>query len=147
MISQAPAIASSGVLTSFSGLMKALASSSRDLSVICRIIIFARGSNPFSFAIVARVRLFGRYGRYKSSTATCVVASKIAFFNSSVKSPCSSIEARHVAFFSSRLRKYDNLSERVRSCSSLRPPVASFLYREINGTVFPSSNSLIAAST
>lgn len=41
----------------------------------------------FSFAIVARVRRFGRYGLYKSSTTTSVCASRICFFSSSVSLP------------------------------------------------------------
>ena len=51
------------------------------------MIVSASGSSPLSFAILALVFLFGRNGRYKSSTATIVSASSIFFFKSAVSFP------------------------------------------------------------
>ena len=147
MMSQAPAMASFAVLTFFSSEAKASASFSSGSFVICRRMIFASGSNPFSFAIVARVRRFGRYGRYKSSTTTRVAASSMDFFSSAVSLPCSSMLARTTALRSFKLRRYIKRSYRFRSISSFKEPVASFRYREIKGIVFPSSISFTAAST
>src|SRR5699024_8144615 len=45
-----------------------------------------------------------------------------------------------------RLRRYTRRSWSFLSCSSLSEPVTSFLYREMNGIVLPSSISLTAAS-
>ena len=139
MISFAPAIASSTVATSFSSEIYSTAACSNGISNFCNITSAANGSKPFSFAMVALVLLFGRYGRYKSSTTTKVSAAKICAFNSSVRFPCSSMVASTCSFFSSKFLKYCNLSYNLRSCSSLSAPVASFRYLEINGIVFPSS--------
>ena len=147
IISLAPFNASATFLTPFSSETYALASSSTGLSVICRRMISASGSSPFSLAIVARVRRFGRYGLYKSSTTTSVWASRICFFSSSVSLPWSSMLFNTWFFLSSRFLRYVSLSKSARSCSSLREPVASFLYREMNGMVLPSSINLTAAST
>ena len=146
-ISIAPMSASCALATSFSSLIKALASSSIGFFVICSNRILARGSSPFSFATVARVRRFGRYGRYKSSTTTNVCAARICSFSSSVSFPCSSMVESTCSFFSSRLRRYARRSERFLSCSSLNAPVASFRYLAMKGIVFPSSISFTAAST
>ena len=147
MISFAPAMASSTVFTSFSSDIYFCASSSNATFVCCNVINAARGSSPFSFAIVARVLLFGRYGRYKSSTTTRVSAARICALSSSVSLPCSSMLDNTCSFFSSRLRRYTSLSYNFLNCSSFNEPVASFLYREINGIVFPSSINFTAAST
>ena len=151
-------MASFAVLTSFSSETKTSASFSSGSFVICRRMIFASGSSPFSFAIVARVRRFGRYGRYKSSTTTRVAASSMDFFSSAVSLPCSSTAAltsfrrssmlaRTTALRSFKLRRYIRRSYTFRSTSSFKEPVASFRYREIKGIVFPSSISFTAAST
>ena len=63
----------------------------------CTLLIF--------FAALALVRRFGRYGRYRSSTATIVVASSMALRSSSVSFPCSSMVASTCCFFSSRFRR------------------------------------------
>ena len=62
-ISMAPKSASSVLSTPFSGDTKAFASSSFVPFACPNNISFASGSKPFSFAIVALVRRFGRYGR------------------------------------------------------------------------------------
>ncbi len=147
IISIAPAIASSTFATSFSSDTYSLASVSRGSLHCCNKIIFASGSRPFSLAIVALVLLLGRYGLYKSSTTTRVSAATIILRSSSVSFPCSSILESTCSFFSSRLRKYINLSCNLRNCSSSRDPVTSLRYLEINGIVFPSSINLTAAST
>ena len=146
IISHAPLIASFALSTPFSSEIYASAAFSSGSFVFCNVISAANGSSPFSFAIVARVRRFGRYGRYRSSTATSVSAARICFFNSSVSFPCSSILEITCSFFSSRFLKYTRRSYSFLSCSSFSSPVASFLYLEINGIVFPSSISCTAAS-
>ena len=146
-MSFAPASAAASSATSFSASTYLAASAMISPDSSCAKMVCASGSKPFSFAIVARVLLFGRYGLYKSSTATCVCASRIAFLSSSVSLPCSSMLASTVCFLSSRLRKYVSLSKRFLSTSSFNEPVASFLYLAIKGMVFPSSISLTAAST
>ena len=109
--------------------------------------ISASGSKPFSLAIVALVRRFGRYGRYRSSNATIVITASICFFNSSVSLPCSSIVASTDAFFSSKFRRYTRRSDSARNCSSFKEPVTSFRYLAINGIVAPSSISSTDFST
>ena len=108
--------------------------------------MFANSSNPFSLAIVARVRLFCLYGLYKSSSSTRVFASRMDFFNSSVSFPCSSMEFKTDSFFSSRFLRYFNLASNLLRISSSSEPVASFLYLAMNGIVFPSSISFITLS-
>ena len=96
--------------------------------------------------MVALVRRFGLYGRYRSSTATAVSAASICFRSAGVIFSCSSMDAITVAFRSSKFRRYFSRSSNARSCSSFIPPVTSFRYREMNGIVFPSSINLITAS-
>ena len=63
MMSIAPAIASEAVFTSFSSEIYLAASFSSGSEICCSVMTAANGSNPFSFATVARVLRFGRYGR------------------------------------------------------------------------------------
>ena len=147
IISFAPFNASSTVFTSFSSLINASASFSNGSFVICKRIRLANGSNPFSFAIIALVRFFCLYGRYKSSTATSVFASSICFASSFVSLPCSSIFFLIASLRSSKFLKYNNLSWKLRSVSSSNDPVISFRYLAMNGIVLPSSISLIVVST
>ena len=127
IISMAPAMASSAVRTSFSAFMYLSASSSRGWSRNWSMMMSARPWSPFSFATVALVFLFGRYGLYRSSSATMVIASSIAFLSSGVIFSCSVMEAITVSFFSARFLRYVRRSSRLRSCSSFNAPVASFL--------------------
>ena len=143
----APSMASCTLSTPFSASTKAVASSSIVLVVACARKISASGSKPFSLAIVALVRRFGRYGRYRSSNATIVITASICFFNSSVSLPCSSIVASTDAFFSSKFRRYTRRSDSARNCSSFKEPVTSFRYLAINGIVAPSSISSTDFST
>ena len=106
----------------------------------------ARGSSPLSFATDALVFRFGRYGRYISSISVSVSAAARAAAISSVMAPSSVMRPDTDCRFSSRLRRYVSRSDSFLSCSSSRPPVASFLYLEIKGTVFPPSSSSTAAS-
>ena len=124
-----------------------MASFSNGSFVICRRIRFASGSNPFSLAIIALVRFFCLYGRYKSSTATRVFASSICFASSLVSFPCSSIFFLIASLRSSKFLKYNSLSWKLRSVSSSNEPVISFRYLAMNGIVLPSSISLIVVST
>ena len=87
IISFAPAMASSAFATSFSSLIYSEAFSVTFRFLSCSNIASAKGSRPFSLAIVALVRFFGLYGRYKSSNATIVLAASILAFNSSVNLP------------------------------------------------------------
>ena len=97
----APAIASSAVVTPFSASTYFAASSMSGVFIICSVITPASGSSPFSLAIVARVLRFGLYGRYKSSSRTIVSAERICAFSSSVSFPCSSMLASTVSLRSS----------------------------------------------
>ena len=123
-------MASSGVGTSSVMYSFAISNGSPEVTVSL-IIISANGSNPRSRAIIARVRFFGRYGKY----------------NSSVIFSCSVIEAMISWRRVSKLRKYLMRSSMVRNCSSCNSPVTSLRYRAINGTVLPSSNNSTAACT
>ena len=86
-MSFAPSITAFTFATPFSSEIYRAASVSIGSFVICSRIVSARGSRPLSFATLALVFLFGRNGRYKSSTATIVSASSIFFFRSAVSFP------------------------------------------------------------
>ena len=146
IMSIASLIAVSASFTSYSSLRYLRASSGTGAAASLDMIYVASPSNPFSLAIIARVRLFGLYGLYISSTATTVSACSILARSSSVSFPCDSIEAITVCFLSSSERRYFSLSSKLLSTSSSRAPVASFRYLAMNGIVFPSSISLVTAS-
>ena len=139
-------MASSGVGTSSVIYSFAISNGSPEITVSL-IIISAKGSKPRSRAIIARVRFFGRYGKYKSSNSCSFVAASKDFINSSVIFSCSVIEAMISWRRVSKLRKYLMRSSMVRNCSSCNSPVTSLRYRAINGTVLPSSNNSTAACT
>ena len=86
-ISFAPSMAAFASATPFSSETYWAASVSIGSFVTCSRIVSASGSRPLSFAMLALVFLFGRNGRYKSSTATIVSASSIFFFKSAVSFP------------------------------------------------------------
>ena len=147
-ISFAAASASSTLSTPRSGLIYFSASSSGFGQFLsCSYNRSASGSSPFSLAIVARVRRFCLYGRYKSSASDKVFAERMAAFNSSVSFPCSSILLIISSLRSSRFRKYLSLSSNVRSEVSSIAPCASLRYLAINGIVFPSSINAMTFST
>ena len=89
-------------------------------------MMFASGSNPFSFAIVARVLFFCLYGLYISSTSTSVIAFSNSFI-SSVSFPCASIDFVTSSFLSFKFLRYVSLWPNSLSVSSDSPPVTSFL--------------------
>lgn len=71
----------------------------------CSYIIFANGSNPLAFAIVALVFFFCLYGLYMSSTSARVLASATALVICSVNFPCSSIFFTTSCFLCSKFLK------------------------------------------
>ncbi len=101
----------------------------------------ASGSRPRSRAMVARVRRLGRYGRYRSSRTLRVGAARRAAASSSVSS---SRSARDETIARRRLSSSASCARRSRiaaTATSSSDPVASLRYREMNGTVPPSSSS------
>ena len=157
-MSNAPAIAASSFSTTlslfflsssdkFSIFTYSFAISYISFVSFCSFIISAKCSKPLAFATVALVFFFCLYGLYMSSTSAKVVAISVCFTISSVSFPCSSIDFIISCFLCSRFLKYVNLSPNILNCSSLKPPVTSFLYLAMNGIVFPSSISFIAFST
>ena len=126
MISHAPASAASAVSTSFPGSMDPAAMDKIFPSVAsCAHIISARGPSPRSLAFVARVLFFCLNGLYRSSTLCSISACSISLFSSSVSFPCSSMLFMTSAFLSSRPLRYESLSSRSRSSTSVSPPVTS----------------------
>ena len=109
-------------------------------------IISASGSRPLALAFPALVVFFCLKGLYRSSTLCRISAFSISAFSSSVSLPCSSILRRTSCLRSSSPLRYLSLSSMARSCSSFSPPVTSFRYLAIKGTVLPSSISLTACS-
>ena len=97
------AVSASG--TSFSALIYVLASSGTGVDALTERMYSASGRRPRSRAIIARVRRFGLYGRYRSSSFTEVSAASIAARSSSVRFPCSWIDVRMVSLRLSRFRK------------------------------------------
>jgi len=87
--------------------------------------MFANGSKPFSFAIVALVLFFCLYGLYMSSTSASVIASLKSFIISSVSFPCASIDFVTSSFLCSKFLKYVSLSPKSLKISSDSPPVTS----------------------
>ena len=125
MISCAPCNASSAEETSFSLAIYFSASDCTSPSVSC-ISHSASGSSPFSLAIVAFVRRFCLYGRYKSSTCCIFTDCVISVSNSGVSFPCSSI-SRITSFFRfSKFSRYAYRSSISRIWTSSRLPVISF---------------------
>ena len=116
-------------------------------SLPCSKILMDNGSKPFSFATLAFVFLFGRYGKYKSSNTVKLSAASILDFNSSVSLPISSNDFKIASLRLSNSRSCVIRSRIAPTCTSSKVPVTSFLYREINGMLAPSSNKLIVAST
>ena len=146
MISSASLIAVSASFTSCSSFKYLSASSRTETVASCDMIYVASPSSPFSLAIIARVRLFGLYGLYISSTATTVSACSSLARSSSVNFPWDSIDEITVCFLSSSERRYLSLSSKRLRISSSSAPVASFRYLAMKGIVFPSSMRLITAS-
>lgn len=124
MMSRAPASASSGVSTFFSGSTN-FAASARGSKSPCAKINSAKGSRPFSRATVARVRRLGLKGRYTSSNSTSVSMARIFSLSSSVSLPCFSIVSRTVARRLSSSRNWPIRSRIVVRATSSRLPVAS----------------------
>ena len=144
-ISMAPCKASSTVGTS--SVIYSAATWRNSSSVFIVKKACDNGSKPLSLAMDARVRFFGRNGKYKSSNSCNFIAFAIAADNSSVNLPCSSMDFVTSSFRCNKLRKYFVRSSMSRNCSSFNSSVTSFRYRAIKGTVFPSSNNVMAAST
>ena len=144
-ISIAPCKASSTVGTSSLRYSAPIWRNSSSVAVVNNSC--ANGSKPRSLAMDARVRFFGRNGKYKSSNSCNFIAFVMARDNSSVNFPCSSIDFVTSSLRCNKLRKYFIRSSMSRNCSSFNSPVTSFRYRAINGTVLPSSNKVMAAST
>ena len=143
MMSLAPFSASSTSFTS--PFTNCCARASRFLSR-CIIIIVASGSSPFWRAASARVLRLGLNGRYMSSISVLSQLFSMRWRSSSVSFPCSSIVDKIVSL---RLATSHSLSCRFfisSICTSSSPPVASFLYRLINGIVAPPSRSFSVLS-
>ena len=145
-MSSAPFIASSTVSTPFSSFIYFCASAVGDASVWASMKS-ASGCKPFSLAIPALVLRLGLNGLYMSSTSASVFALTRSLSIFSVRLPPFSIRFLTSSFLLSRLRRYVSRSLSSLKSWSSRPPVASFLYREINGIVLPSSISFTVFST
>ncbi len=129
--------------TPFSSEIYASASSSIGLSVICSIIIFCQWLQT----------LFLCNCRTGTSFRT-IRTIQVLYYNQCLRMPESVSSVLLSVFPGPRYLKYlifllfqisqirQSLIELLRSCSSFREPVASFLYREINGMVLPSSINL-----
>ncbi len=96
-MSRAPASATNTSGTSFAAFTNAFASSSGFPSSGCAHSRSASGSRPRSRAMIARVRFFGLYGRYRSSRSAFSATARIFFSSSGVSLPCRPISASTTA--------------------------------------------------
>ena len=145
MMSRAPASAASVSGTSFSAETNSAAFAEHSEDWLLKMKS-ASGSSPLSRATVARVLRFGLNGWYMSSSFASVSAAAIAA-GSSVRRLRSASDFFIASRLSSSALRRSSPSRIAAIATSSREPVASFLYRAINGTVAPSPRSLAAAAT
>ena len=143
-MSRAPARASSTEATSPFTKGAASASGRRDFPFQSRS---AKGSSPFPTATVARVFRLGRKGRYRSSRIPDSTQFSISRCSSGVSFSCSPMVARMEAFRFSISAKTSVQCLTSATSTSVRPPVRSFRYRLMKGTVHPSEKSSAQFST
>ena len=146
MMSRAPASAASVSGTSFSAETNSAAFAEHSEDWLLKMKS-ASGSSPLSRATVARVLRFGLNGWYMSSSFASVSAAAIAAESSSVRRLRSASDFFIASRLSSSALRRSSPSRIAAIATSSREPVASFLYRAINGTVAPSPRSLAAAAT
>ena len=107
----------------------------------CAMMIFAKGSSPFSFAASALVFLRFLKGIYRSSISCKSKLCSIFARSSGVSFSCSSMDFRTLSFLFWISSKF-LLNFWICSIStSPRFPVLSFLYRAIKGMVQSSESS------
>ena len=107
------------------------------------IMAAASGSNPISLAACALVRRLGLKGRYRSSRMFASQQFSIFPFISSVNFPWASMVAMMVSLRLAISFSFPYLTFISVTCSSVKPPVRSFLYLAMNGMVHPSSSNWI----
>lgn len=146
MMSRAPASAASASGTSFSAETNSAAFAEHSEDWLLKMKS-ASGSSPLSRATVARVLRFGLNGWYMSSSFASVSAAAIAAESSSVRRLRSASDFFIASRLSSSALRRSSPSRIAAIATSSREPVASFLYRAINGTVAPSPRSLAVAAT